>query len=176
MCFGVRTQRLYPHLVGWVMATHCIVLSSPNAAVLPTPGWVGNGQVMFVRLHNPREIAAEWVLKKPMDAGADKDWLYFKVDPSQGSLPARSSQLLKARPSLLAFVFCAALLFFSTKGGQRASFAKTFPPGVLYTPDRGLGGSFEKRGIGVYAEGAYRIRRIPGLVAGSASARDASVS
>lgn len=60
-------------------------------------------QVMYVRLHNPRDVAAEWVVKKPMDAGADKDWQFFKVDPSQGSLPPRASQLLKARPSLIVF-------------------------------------------------------------------------
>ncbi|KAK9824158.1 hypothetical protein WJX72_008157 [[Myrmecia] bisecta] len=46
----------------------------------------GHCKVMMVQLHNPREVAAEWVIKKPMEAGAAKDWPFFQCAPSEGVL------------------------------------------------------------------------------------------
>eukprot|EP00884_Botryococcus_braunii_P008669 jgi/Botrbrau1/17803/Bobra.0127s0052.1 len=66
----------------------------PDALSFPSVP-VGCCKVMFLRLHNPREAPAEWTLKKPMDAGADKDWTYFTFSSTQGTLVPRTSQLLK---------------------------------------------------------------------------------
>ncbi len=50
-----------------------------------------------MRLHNPREAPADWCVKKPMDAGADKDWEYFTCSPDEGTVPPGASQMLKVR-------------------------------------------------------------------------------
>ena len=50
----------------------------------------GTERILFVKLHNPKEVPATWTLKKPMEAS--KDWAYFKCEPDQGTLMPGESQ------------------------------------------------------------------------------------
>lgn len=53
-------------------------------------------QVHTVRLHNPREVPAEWSIKKPaVDSPKLKDWAFFTAEPAEGMLEPGSSANVK---------------------------------------------------------------------------------
>jgi hydrocephalus-inducing protein len=55
-----------------------------------------NQQVFTVRLHNPREVPAEWCVKRPaVDSPKLRDWAFFATEPAEGSLEPGATAKLK---------------------------------------------------------------------------------
>lgn len=53
-------------------------------------------QVYTIQLHNPREVPAEWCIKRPaVDSPKLRDWGCFVAEPSEGTLEAGATNKLK---------------------------------------------------------------------------------
>lgn len=59
----------------------------------------GHCKVMMLKLTNPKEVACEWAIRKPMEATKGKDWEFFRFEPQEGCLDPEGTAVVKVHIS-----------------------------------------------------------------------------